>query len=385
MHVVLQEIENDKLLDDGWMGSTRTLYYREILARFGHHSMVINLGEENKNTVEQRRTHIDYLTKMDPYNHPIALHTFFENMYGEAGLDIASVQVYSPKNAGNWIQKYIANSLNSGRQWVVMMDENGHYSKGAPPDSVDPDQDDMRTQVLWPTLMAGGGGFEWYFGYSLAHNDLNAEDWRSRDRLWELSARAVQFMQSLPFQSMNPCGKQLQGAGNSAMCFGSVAEATYALYFSATSGNFVPKLDLRQFGKQRKFIVQWFDPSGSSTAFLQGVEINGGGWKDVGNPPNKGADWVALIQEKGNGITAMAVSHKVGQSQAAAMNERATEQQPQSSNPSIGVAAAGGSLVICMLIVGAAVFQQRAVRHQQLEQARLGESKQEPEWDDALC
>ena len=35
-HIITQETENDQGLDNGQLGSTRTLYYRELIARLGH-------------------------------------------------------------------------------------------------------------------------------------------------------------------------------------------------------------------------------------------------------------------------------------------------------------------------------------------------------------
>lgn len=37
MHFKTQETENDQLLDGGNLGNERKLYYRELVARFGHH------------------------------------------------------------------------------------------------------------------------------------------------------------------------------------------------------------------------------------------------------------------------------------------------------------------------------------------------------------
>ena len=46
-------------------------------------------------------------------------------------------------------------------------------------DNVDnPSVDDTRKFALWGTLMAGGSGVEYYFGYKLPQNDLICEDWR---------------------------------------------------------------------------------------------------------------------------------------------------------------------------------------------------------------
>ena len=47
IHMVTQETENEKLLDDGDTGVQRKLYYRELIARFAHHLKVTwNLGGE---------------------------------------------------------------------------------------------------------------------------------------------------------------------------------------------------------------------------------------------------------------------------------------------------------------------------------------------------
>ncbi|MEL6720675.1 MAG: DUF5060 domain-containing protein, partial [Bacteroidota bacterium] len=84
MHIVTQETENEKLLDNGETEKERKIYYRELIARFGHHNALVwNLGEENglaefspngQNT-EQRVAMTEYLKATDPYQHPVVLHT----------------------------------------------------------------------------------------------------------------------------------------------------------------------------------------------------------------------------------------------------------------------------------------------------------------------
>ena len=77
LHVVHQEQENDQLLDGGDLGPHRKLYYRELIARFAHHPAIVwNLGEENTNTDEQRKAFAKYVRELDPYRHPIVIHTF---------------------------------------------------------------------------------------------------------------------------------------------------------------------------------------------------------------------------------------------------------------------------------------------------------------------
>lgn len=75
LHVVTQETENERLLDDGDTGPLRKLYYRELIARFAHHpALVWNLGEENGpaefspngQTSEQQKAMSNYLKASDP-------------------------------------------------------------------------------------------------------------------------------------------------------------------------------------------------------------------------------------------------------------------------------------------------------------------------------
>ncbi len=77
LHVIIQEQENDQLLDGGELGPLRKLYYRELVARFAHHLAVVwNLGEENTNTHQQRVAFSRYFGELDPYDHPVVVHTF---------------------------------------------------------------------------------------------------------------------------------------------------------------------------------------------------------------------------------------------------------------------------------------------------------------------
>jgi hypothetical protein len=79
LHFKMQEQENDQLLDGGNLGVERKLYYRELpgVARFSHHlALNWNLGEETTNTNQQHKAFATYIKSIDPYKHPIVLHTF---------------------------------------------------------------------------------------------------------------------------------------------------------------------------------------------------------------------------------------------------------------------------------------------------------------------
>ena len=164
LHFKTQETENDQLLDGGNLGNERKLYYRELVARFGHHlALNWNLGEENTNTDTQRKQFADYFKQIDPYGHPVVVHTFpgaknsvYTPLLGYPTFDGASLQSGKSsvfRDTKEWVQR----SATSGRKWVVANDEQGNAQEGILPDANNPTHDDEREEVLWGNIMAGGG------------------------------------------------------------------------------------------------------------------------------------------------------------------------------------------------------------------------------------
>lgn len=209
-HFLLQETENDQLLDGGALGPNRKVYYREMVARFSHHLGIIwNLGEENTNSDTQRKSHASYLRNLDPYRHLIQVHTYpwekdivFTPLLGYEDYEGASLQVSSGSFADDDTKKWIEESGDAGRQWVVFLSEIGPASVGVKPDAVDPEHTSVRKDFLWPHLMHQGSGAEWYFGYSYAHNDLNCEDFRSRELMFQQTDHALELLRKGPFHRM---------------------------------------------------------------------------------------------------------------------------------------------------------------------------------------
>ena len=71
------------------------------MARFGyHHAITWNLGEENdENTDAQRKSFAGYIRSLDPYDHPIVIHTYpnqydqvFNPLLGNPNFEGASLQ-----------------------------------------------------------------------------------------------------------------------------------------------------------------------------------------------------------------------------------------------------------------------------------------------------
>lgn len=296
IHLTTQERENDQLLDGGALGTQRKLYYRELVARFGHHlGLVWNLGEENSNTDAQRKAFGTCIRSIDPYDHPIAAHTYpteldlvYTPLLGHEAVDAASLQIGHVTNVHSAATKWIAQSAQAGRPWVVTLDEIGPAGAGVAPDSVDPKHDTVRRHALWGTLMAGGAGVEWYFGYNYAHNDLNAEDFRSRDKVWDQTRYALEFFEQLPFESMTAANHLT--ASTSDWVFAKAGQV-YVVYLpwggSAT-------LDLGP--AANTYSVRWFNPRSGAPVAGSVSSVTGPGVRSIGSSPDTAGDWVALVQ-----------------------------------------------------------------------------------------
>lgn len=329
LHVKLQETENDdervgpapravpEALDGGRLGPERKLYLRELVARFAHAlALEWNLGEENTQTQEEQRAMARYLRDLDPYDHPIVLHTYpnwQDRVYGPhlgegsilTGVSIQGSWRASHRIVRHWVQA----SREAGKPWVVAMDEQNPASSGVPPDPGHAgfagrakdgtslyDLHDIRRCVLWGTLLAGGAGVQYYFGYDLPENDLRCEDWRSRDRSWDYARIALDFFREerIPFWDMasadglvgNPDGE------NTVYCFAKRGEL-YLVYL-VRGGE--AEIDLS--GAEGRFELSWFDPRrGGPLASAAPRELRGGGKARLGPPPREpGEDWLAVVR-----------------------------------------------------------------------------------------
>jgi hypothetical protein len=297
LHVVTQEQENDQLLDGGDLGPQRMLYYRELVARFAHHlALVWNIGEENTNTDAQRKAFADYIRELDPYHHPIVVHTFpsqrdrvYEALLGCAHLEGPSLQMGHMQQTHDETLKWVARSARAGRPWFVCLDEIGPANAGVKPDAYDADHNDVRRHALWGNLMAGGAGCEWLFGYGYPNHDISCEDWRSRDRMWDLTRYALEFFRRhLPFWDMQPDDRLVEGEG--AWCLAKPGEV-YAVYAprAGSARLMLPK------GAYR---VRWYDPRRGG-GLLAGLKLMGPGKRSLGEPPrDPGEDWAALVQRE---------------------------------------------------------------------------------------
>jgi len=296
LHVVTQETENDQGLDGGELGRQRKLYYRELIARFAHHpALVWNLGEENTNTDEQRKAFAKYIHDLDPYDHPVVCHTYpgkYDEVYSPLlGYEYFEGPSLQTNDTHRQTMKWIDLSAKANRPWFVCLDEIGPSHTGVKPDNDDYRHDDARRQHLWGNLMAGGAGVEWYFGYNFPDNDLNCENWRTRDHMWDLTRHALEFFHDyLPFARMEHYDELTSAPDD--YCF-ALPGQVYAIYLP--SGG-TTDLDV---GKSTgTFLIRWFNPRAGGPLRIGTIaSVTGPGKVSMGQPlRDTDQDWVALVR-----------------------------------------------------------------------------------------
>ena len=308
-HFVLQETENECLLDAGYTDVQRRVYLRELIARFGHHLGVTwNLGEENGPaewspigmTDQQKKDMAGYIRAVNPWPCNVVLHThsddahqdaYLDPMLGTGTIDGPSMQVGIPARVHERILKWVDASEGAGERWVVNLDEIGPAGKGVMPDAVDLNHDTIRKECLWGTLLAGGAGVEWYCGYRYENNDLNMEDFRSRERWWRQSTTATGFITDFPLEEMS-CRDELVDAPG-AYCLAKEGEL-YLVYLPV--GSPAPKLHVESADALN---VSWFNPRTGGELQQGSISaVQGSGDHVLGVPPSdQDRDWVAVVRK----------------------------------------------------------------------------------------
>ena len=318
IHLVLQETENENLLDGGDTGPQRQLYFREMIARYGHHrALTWNLGEENgpnswsdtHQTTAQQQAMIAYLAENDPWKNYVVLHThpgeeafaeIYRPLLGNEQLSGLSLQLGNPFESHEVTKKWLALSQEAGAPWIMTVDETGPWYQGLDHDTgytlnngASNNQDSLRAYTLWGNLMAGGAGVEWYFGAKNAQNDLNAETYRTRERAWNWTGHGIAFFQDhLPFWEMDSHDELVTGE---AMCLAKPGEV-YAVY--APKGE-TTSLSLSGVHQYR---IDYYDPTAGGDLFKSGISIFGpvvqeeATLKLDGPSEFEGRDWAAVVR-----------------------------------------------------------------------------------------
>ena len=306
LHFQLAETEsaNENYHDNGQLGPQRKLYYRELIARFGHHNgLQWNLGEENDYGTAKHEQFAGFIKSVDPYDHPVTTHintNQFESYYGpllgNTNFDMTSFQAtlagLDLSDAESTIEEWRMRSAQAGVPWVVSVDE---------PQKIENDRTDAsngypygRTDFLWPIYLNGGGGFEWYVQQDGGGHgfDQGIDDFRLMDVALEWTGYALDFMHSLPFMEMSP-DKSLgsSSAGGTTYVLQKPGDV-YALY-NEDGGTF--SLDLT--GQTGIYNVQWFNPrEGGPMQTGTVANVSGGSIVSLGMAPEDVTeDWAVQV------------------------------------------------------------------------------------------
>ncbi len=220
-------------------------------------------------------------TDIDP--NPYLDNAFSVTFAHESGAPAYTVPGYfaADGNAGQAI-------ATSGNQWRA------HLS----PDKTGIWNYQIRKYALWATLMAGGAGIEYYFGMKHPENNINCEDWRSREQTWRYARIAREWFvnNKIPFwemQSSNALVDNLQN-DNTRYCFSKPRE----LYIVYLPEGGTSSLDLT--GVDGKFKVAWFNPRvGGDTSNGSIVAVVGGNRVELGLPPHDTQeDWLVSVRRE---------------------------------------------------------------------------------------
>lgn len=312
LHFVLNEAEeaNKRELDDGELGVERKLYYREIVARFGHHlALQWNLCEEYNLQFdfgpERVRAFADYLRAVDPYDHPITVHSAGDPLemlrftFGDERFSMTSIQL-NQRRIDELVEAFRQETAAAGRPLPVSMDEftvdAGTNKSHIPVD----DMDAQRKQKLWPTLLSGG------MIEFILEGLLEVDSFKGRRAaLWDYTWYARRFLEeNTPFHEMSPADELVTGegtirvglGGGKSFPLGAQVLATPGVLYAVYLPDAQPGARLDLSGAAGRFTLRWYNPR---TGEFQGeeTELVGGGLRLLGAPPaDPREDWAALIR-----------------------------------------------------------------------------------------
>ena len=312
LHIKTLEHENQGLLDNGGTGLYTKLYFRELIARFGHHlALNWNLAEETGDWTEMPPTFpldvaerirlAEYVSSIDPYHHHIVIHNgnWFDGIYGpNTKFTGASLQTNMEdfSRVHQQTLRVLKEAKDAGKVWAVAVDEPGDAQHSLLPDAENPEHDNARKNGLWGAMMAGAWGTEWYFGYAHPHSDLTCQDYRSRDLFWDQGKICLEFFNNnkIPYWEMDSDDALISSQGDYVLAKPGVMYVVYLRNGGEST------LDLGSF--DNTFEVSWYNPRKGGT-LLKGKTktITGTGNQSLGLPPTKkerSKDWVVLIESK---------------------------------------------------------------------------------------
>jgi hypothetical protein len=297
--MITQEEEGEQTL--GKMSVERKLYYRELIARFAHHSGIVWDLDEEMDRFRYFKTQdiediANYIKAIDPYKHPIQYVQWkaeliddqrtYGRLLGFPNFDSTALQ-HDAENTHAETIKWLDKSDAAGHPWLVHLIE---MNPGVRPDTEDYAHDRVRKLAIWGHYMAGGTGTMFFFTDPIG--DLNMEDYRSRDHLFDLIHYAQDFVvRYLPVQDMRHADELTPAKDDYVLAKPGQVYAVYLPEGGSTA------LDLSQ--APGRFEVKWYNPRAGGELQDGSVRaVEGGGSRSLGKAPSDtSSDWAVLVRK----------------------------------------------------------------------------------------
>lgn len=272
LHLVFED-------DSGWNGFEREMYYREMVARFGHHNgLYWNIAEEYDELyyASEIKSFAEMIRGIDGYAHPITVHhagsiegNWQEPFLGDANLDLSSLQTANPSEPGSVNAagvQFLEAARDAGRVIPASFDETGQFGV---------EQRELARQIVWAVYLSGGN-------YEI-FTTLGSGSYLDYDGFFEDISRARTFVEAQPFWQMESQNDLL--TGGEGFLFAKPGRA----YIAYLPNGGTVQVDL----VKNDYTVKWFNPR--TGTYLAGTETSEGGIQTFAAPTTD-EDWVLLVE-----------------------------------------------------------------------------------------
>ncbi|MEL7449136.1 MAG: chitobiase/beta-hexosaminidase C-terminal domain-containing protein [Pseudomonadota bacterium] len=296
LHFVLSDREpnNKNELDNATLGVERKLFYRELIARFGHfNALQWNISEEynlalplDPNTIKE---FAQYINDADPYDHPVTVHnhgnTYIQALgpfVGDTRFGVFSIQTWQrPDDISLAIEHFRTESAEAGHIVPASVDESIGLDQLSP--------DVYRKRAIWDAMLSGGS-----HELFVRNQDSNLDNFRAYETHYEYMWIARKFvLDHLPFWEMEPSDNLVSGENGihgGAEAFAKDGEV-YAVYLPSADqtatlsvGATIGTLEQR-----------WFNPRSGQFEGAP-IQVEAEFTLDLGAPPSDpNEDWVVLV------------------------------------------------------------------------------------------
>jgi hypothetical protein len=307
------EKNNKRELDNARLGTERKLYYREMIARFGHHNALQWMlceeydhpdGGGSSVAPDMIKSWAQYIKNMDPYRHPVSVHNMreeaWEPFFGDSRFDLTSFQTHSEGMNGadysSIVERLRNQAFSAGRKIAICLDETVTTSTEDNEEHIIIDhgswkrhvfgQSYIRKNVIYPIYFSGGSV------ELILHNLLATDNFHQYNNVWDYMYYARKFMEeNLSFHNMQPHDELLTEEDRHGDVLAKIG-TKYAIYLPEAQNT--GSLDLT--GCFCTFTRRWYNPrigafEGTATV------INGGDSVSLGPPPGEPTeDWVVLLE-----------------------------------------------------------------------------------------